>query len=900
MAQNILRRRAAKAGALLLAAGFGAVLTTGVAQFAAGKLVEQDTGSVGKTIARNLISLDGDIAKIIAGSAPGKEFAQTLNRAIAGQAIAEYRLLDARGAVRFEPAGQKQPPKHFAKALHNSIASRRLETASGWDTGSRATFASHAFIPLLRDGRTVAVHAITVDQTERWHELFRKLLGLMLIACALAVASIGTPVLLWYRKNRELLIQEGENRLLLKQFKAVFDNLPQGVTLFDRNHKLVLANDQYAKFYKLKPEFLTPGTSVDELRKQRLAGGAPENLLDIYEKPQTSAPAAEQRPKRWRMDDGRTLETQRYLIPGGGWVTVHTNMTERLVREAEIDGARRFLDSVIEHMPGAVIVKRPDNLEYVLINKQVERLLGLPRDAIVGHKASEFFEAAQGAEIDRRDREVLADADSSVHISEQIVQTPGNGHRRISTKRIVVRDGSEMPAYLITMTEDVTEKRKAEEKVRFLALHDALTGLYNRAHFHDQLEYCLGLQDESSEMALILVDLDGFKEINDTFGHAAGDEVLRVTARRFRDIFCDIDMIARLGGDEFAILCRSASCHLELQSIAKRLIADIQKPIHFDGRQITVGATAGVALAMPGSIDAATILRYVDIAMYEAKEAGKGNYCFFDLAMMVKRLERKQLETDMVHAIDRNEFELHYQPIVDPRRNTVRSLEALLRWKHPQRGMVSPAEFIPVAEETGLIVPIGEHVLEMACRTAKQWPTDIRISVNLSPVQFRDRKLARKVIAILEKTGFDPKRLELEITEAALLQENEENMKILEELRSTGVRIVMDDFGAGYSSLNYLRSFPFDKIKIDRSYIKDLVGENGNGNSLTIVHAVLALAAGLSLATTAEGVETQEQLDILRAAGCDEIQGFFFSRPIPAEGVLDMINRLFLPAQRAA
>jgi diguanylate cyclase (GGDEF)-like protein/PAS domain S-box-containing protein len=537
-------------------------------------------------------------------------------------------------------------------------------------------------------------------------------------------------------------------------------------------------------------------------------------------------------------------------------------------------------------------------LRYLLINKQVEHIVGLPRDAIVGKTSSDLFSSEQSAIIDQRDRHVLDDPDRSVHASEQAVETPGHGIRTISTKRIVVRDSNDVPAYLITMTEDVTEIRKAEKKIRYLAMHDTLTGLFNRTYFHEQLETCLANTDQDSELALILIDLDGFKEVNDTFGHAAGDEVLRITGERLGNMFCDLDMVARLGGDEFAVLCRSASCHLELQTIASNIIANIQLPIDHDGCRIRVGATAGLAITRPGELTAATILRYVDIAMYEAKDAGKGNFCFFDLGMMARRMQRKQLELDMVDATSRGEFELHYQPIVDPRTHTVRSLEALLRWNHPERGMISPLEFIPIAEETGLILPIGEYVLEMACRAVRQWPSDIRISVNLSPVQFRDRKLASKVLAILEKTGMEPKRLELEITEAALLDESEENMSILAELRKTGMRIVMDDFGTGYSSLNYLRSFPFDKIKIDRSYIKDLVKENGN--SLAIVQAVLALAAGLSLTTTAEGVETREQLDILHNAGCDEIQGYFFSKPLPAADIPALIVRIATNHRQAA
>jgi len=897
MVQPILRRRAIKAGALLAALFLGGILTTATARLASGLLVAQDTATLGKTIARNLAGSQTDIEHLAAGEPPSRDFNKALQRAINGEAIFGYQLLDAGGNTKFEIARPSDQLRNVGQFAASAAKSQKLITKTGWqDTSKGPAFIGSALLPIIHNGKTVAVHAISFDQTERWKQFFRPLLWLMLLAGLLAIGCIGTPVLLWYRKNRELIHQEGEKRALLARFKAVFDNMPQGVTLFDKHNKLVLANAQYLQFYKLKPENALPGTPLEVLRGHRRAAGTPDYALPGS--PKDKAAMHEANVGKWRMDDGRTIETRRHPVPGGGWVTVHNDITEQLARENELTGARKFLNSVIDHMPGSVIVKQPDTLQYLLINKQVENLLGLPRDQILGKTAKELFSSEQADQINRRDWHVLTDTAQSVHDAEQIVVTPGRGKRKIATKRIVVRDKHNVPAYLITMTEDVTDKRLAEQRVRYLAMHDTLTGLYNRTYFHEQLEHHLASKEGEGELALILLDLDGFKEVNDTFGHAAGDEVLRITGERLRGLFCDIDMVARLGGDEFAVLCRSASCHLELQSLAKKIIADIQQPILHEGRQIKVGATAGVAITRPGELDAETILRYVDIAKYEAKDAGKSGYCFFDLGMMMKRLQRKQLETDMVDAISRGEFELHYQPIVDPRTNSVRSLEALLRWNHSERGMISPLEFIPVAEETGLILPIGEHVLEMACNAARQWPEEIRISVNLSPVQFRDRQLASKVLAILKRTGMEPKRLELEITEAALLHENEENLTILDELRKTGVRIVMDDFGTGYSSLNYLRSFPFDKIKIDRSYIKDLVKENGN--SLTIVQAVLALAAGLSLSTTAEGVETQEQLDILNAAGCDEIQGYFFSKPMPAVDIPDQITKIGLKRKMAA
>ncbi len=899
MTKGVFRRRAIKIAALLLATMLTAMLTTILARYATDMIITMDTGSVSQTLARNLTASEADTKLIAAGKDPGPEFKKTIERAVSGKTIAGYRLFSPNGDLKLEISRLSAERQAFGKAVEAAVRTQTLVTRSGWTTaGSDSLYVSYAFVPVQLGGKTVAVQAILLDQTERWNNYFHRILLLMWIACCIAIASVSIPVLFWYRQNRTLLYHEAEMHNMLMRFKAVFDNMPQGVTLFDRDSKLVIANDQYVKFYQLRSDAVKSGTSLEALREHRLARGAPENILDIYEKPDPEKLTGEHRAKRWHLDDGRILETQRYSVPGGGWVTMHTDITQRVARENDLHRTQNFLNSVIEHMPGAVIVKKPETLEYVLINKKAEEILGLPARKVIGKTASELFDGNQSTDIDRRDLEVLRQKNSSAISDEQIVQTPGNGERRIATKRIVLRNQANEPQSLITMIDDVTEQRKAEQKVRYLAMHDALTGLYNRAYFNEEIERHIERTRDGGDLALMLIDLDGFKEVNDTFGHPAGDEVLRVTAQRLRSIFCDIDLIARLGGDEFAVLCRSTNCQLDLQVLASRMIKEIQSVIAFDDREIKVGATVGIAVLDSGSVDAPTLLRHADVAMYEAKESGKSNFCFFDLGMMLKRLHRKQLEADMVFAIERNQFELVYQPIVSPRTNSVRSFEALLRWRHHERGMISPVEFIPVAEETGLIVPIGEYVLEKACAAAKLWPDDIRISVNLSPVQFRDRKLAAKVLEILQRSGIDPKRLELEITEAALLQENEDNMTILEELRNTGVRIVMDDFGTGYSSLNYLRSFPFDKIKIDRSYIKDLVSKNGN--SLTIVHAVLALAAGLSLATTAEGVETKEQLDILNAAGCDEIQGFYFSKPLPPADIPALIQRICQLSLKAA
>ena len=381
--------------------------------------------------------------------------------------------------------------------------------------------------------------------------------------------------------------------------------------------------------------------------------------------------------------------------------------------------------------------------------------------------------------------------------------------------------------------------------------------------------------------------MDHFKYVNDTLGHLAGDELLKAVADRLRGCVAETDVVARLGGDEFAII------HLELEGaedaarLAERILATIKAPYQIGGLQATVDVSIGIARAPEGAIRSAELMKRADVALYRAKGDGRSVYRFFEPAMFAQVAARRALETDLRNGIARGEFQLLYQPVVNIETNRIVGLEGLLRWHHPDRGTISPAEFIPIAEETGLIVPLGEWVIRRACFDAASWPAEIKIAVNLSPAQFRNNDLAQVVINALAASGVAPHRLELEITEEMLLGHSGETLAVLEQLRMLGIKIVMDDFGTGYSSLNYLRLFPFDKIKIDRSF-NDLA--NGNELSLAIVQAVTRLAKVLEVPTTAEGIETKEQLELVRAAGCTEFQGYLFSKPRPVAEIIQLLQ----------
>jgi diguanylate cyclase (GGDEF)-like protein len=407
--------------------------------------------------------------------------------------------------------------------------------------------------------------------------------------------------------------------------------------------------------------------------------------------------------------------------------------------------------------------------------------------------------------------------------------------------------------------------------------------------FYERMETVLSRLRRSESIAVLSLDLDHFKSVNDTLGHPIGDRLLQAAAERMRSCIRGEDVVARLGGDEFAILQVPSQQSPDVTALAARLIEVVGAPYDIDGHQVVVGASVGIAIAPNDSDVPDVLMKNADLALYRAKADGAGVYRFFEVAMDARMQARRALELDLRKALVNGEFEVFYQPIVDVKTGQITTCEALIRWHHPERGMVPPHEFIPVAEATSLIVPLGEWILRQACAEAARWPKHVTVAVNLSPAQFKSRNLVQTVISALATSGLAAERLELEITELVLLQESEGAFAILHQLRHLGIKIAMDDFGTGYSSLGYLRSFPFDKIKIDQSFIQDLPAKQ---DSVAIVRAVVGLSSSLGITTTAEGVETKEQLASLTAEGCNEFQGFLFSRPKSAADVARLFGEL--------
>ena len=562
----------------------------------------------------------------------------------------------------------------------------------------------------------------------------------------------------------------------------------------------------------------------------------------------------------------------------------HDSSEQRLALEKE------RLDTAINNMTQGLLLYDKD-ARVVLCNKRYLEMYDLSpevvkpgchfRDLIAYRKETGSF----GGNVDEFCSSVLRNV-AQKQSTNNVVETADG--RSIQIVNQPLANGG-----WVATQEDITERRLAEKQITHLAHYDALTDLPNRALFHQQLERELERTKRGEQLAVLYIDIDEFKSVNDSLGHPVGDELLKAVASRLRTCVRELDFVARLGGDEFAIVQTGIKQPNDVVDLVHRIYDAIREPYECLGHQVTTDASIGIALAPDDATDLDQLLKSADLAMYGAKADGRRTYRFFEPEMDARAKERRALELDMRQAISNGALELYYQPIVSLESDEIVGCEALLRWNHPVRGMISPAEFIPVAEETGLISQIGDWVLITACAEATNWPPGIKLAVNVSPIQFRSHAFSLKVANALASTGLSASRLELEITEAVLIRDDEAALGILQHLRAIGVRIALDDFGTGYSSLSYLQRFPFDKIKIDRCFISDITEAEG---SSYIVQAVINIASTRNMTTTAEGVETVQQREILRSLGCAEMQGYLFS---PARPVTE-IRMLLSPTSRIA
>jgi diguanylate cyclase (GGDEF)-like protein/PAS domain S-box-containing protein len=720
-----------------------------------------------------------------------------------------------------------------------------------------------------------------------------------LIAAAALSALVIAFILFLIIRQMTRQSRESQQRLESEKHRldTALNNMTQGLVLYDASARIVICNQRYIDMYRLSTDVVKPGCHFYDLIRHRKETGSfggdvdefCSNVLRNVEQGKVTHSVL-------KAADGRSVQIVNQPLAQGGWVATIEDITERRSLEQERDRNYTFLRQIIDHIPSQITVKDARDRRYLLVNRVAEVQFGLPNDAIVGKTVFDLFPKVLAEQIAADDDKSLQFPDG-LSLDEHRWESKVSGSLFITSKRIGIRDHAGEPRYIINVVEDVTERRRADEKIAHLAHYDALTDLPNRVLFREQIERELQRTSRGDRFALLYIDIDEFKGINDSLGHHVGDELLKAVATRIRSCIGETDLIARLGGDEFAVIQTAVGNVTDVVEFVTRIHEAIRQPYQCLGHQLSTDASIGIALAPQDGTDLDQLIKNADLAMYGAKADGRRTHRFFEPAMDASAKARLTMEQDLRQALVEGGFEIHYQPLVDLRHHGVTGCEALLRWRHPERGMISPAEFIPVAEDTGLIVELGEWVLRTACAEAATWPDHIRVAVNVSPVQLKCQTLALKITSALAASGLPANRLELEITEAVLIRDDEAALAILHQLRAIGVRIALDDFGTGYSSLSYLKRFPFDKIKIDRCFVSDIAEIDG---SSAIVQAVVNIAAARNMTTTAEGVETLEQKERLRTLGCTEMQGYLFSAAKPGPEVRQLFSTHRAPAAAVA
>ena len=673
------------------------------------------------------------------------------------------------------------------------------------------------------------------------------------------------------RDRSELHQREAELRNQNIKLDAALTNMSQGLAMFDSDQRIVIANDRFAEMYGQTPDQVKPGTTLREIVEHRIASGhyVGTTVEDVLERMRGRVARREASYMTSRMGDGRTITVSIEPRPDGGWVTTHQDITEREKLKDRLDAA---LNNMVQ---GLAMFDAEQRL--VICNPRYSQMYGLSPDQVApGTTLRQILEtrAAMGTYADTDAAVFIARVEDGYdkEISDVVKLSDG---RFISVIRKPLQDGG-----IITTHEDVTERRRMEERIGHMALHDAVTDLPNRTLLGERAER-LRAEAGCQGFAVLCLDLDRFKDVNDTLGHAVGDALLRSVGQRIQSCVNDRSLVARLGGDEFAVVLPGMDVAKEAATLASLIIERIADPHVVEGHQLAIGASLGIAIFPKDGNELEQLLKSADLALYAAKAGGRRSYRFFEPEMNTRMHVRRTLEKDLARALKAGEFQLHFQPIINLGSDAICGCEALLRWNHPLQGAVSPAAFIPVAEATGLILPIGEWVLREACREAATWPGNMKVAVNLSAVQFKANNLVQTVFSALAASGLAPCRLELEITESVLLSDSEATLDILRNLHGIGVHIALDDFGTGYSSLSYLRSFPFNRLKVDRCFVSDIREEDAG--SMAILQTIVQLGNTLGMATTAEGVETTEQLEKVRANGCSEAQGYLFSAPVAAK-----------------
>ena len=678
------------------------------------------------------------------------------------------------------------------------------------------------------------------------------------------------------RKRAEAEAAIADARKSHERLREAIDILPQGIVFLDADGRYILWNKKYAEIYNRSSDQFAPGARLqDTIRVGVERGDYPEAIGReeewIAERVAKLFHPGERHEQT--LADGRVILIEERLTDGGGVIGLRVDITELKQREASF---RLLFDA----NPVPMIVCALDDERVLSVNDAAVEHYGYSRSEFekLSIRHLQAFESEPPWAGDHSSDEQAARTWKHVKADGSLIDLA------IYSRHLTY---GEEPAVMLALM-DITERKRAEMRLAFMAHHDGLTGLPNRNLLRQRLDEILAHTRRSGEkVGVLFLGLDNFKGVNDTLGHGIGDKLLRGVARRLRSSLREEDAIARLNSDEFAIIQTGINRPEEVVLLARRLLEAIGEPYLLDGHSVVIGASIGIAMAPGDGDDSERLLKNADMALSRAKNDSRGTFSFFESGMDARAQSRRKIEIDLRAAIQDDMLRPYYQPLIDLKSGRITGVEALVRWPHPERGMISPGEFIPVAEDTGLINALGTQILRRACMEAAAWPDEVRVAVNLSPLQFRVGNLLSVVIDALKQSGLPAKRLELEITETLLLEKSSQVLATLHALRALGVRISMDDFGTGYSSLSYLRSFPFDKIKIDQSFVRDL---GSNRDAQAIVRSIISLGMGLGVTITAEGVETEAELACLRTEGCHEAQGFLFSKARPNDEIIELLQ----------
>ncbi|MER9254357.1 EAL domain-containing protein [Mesorhizobium sp. M0598] len=675
---------------------------------------------------------------------------------------------------------------------------------------------------------------------------------------------------------------EDELREQNERFSAAVENMSHGLCMFDADERMIICNRNYISIFRLDAEVVRPGIRFFDILQHSVdIGIASQSAEQLYAIRKPYIDQAKPSTYEETLADGRIVNISHRPLASGGWVSIYEDITEQRRAEQELKEQHRRFDAALANMSQGLLMYDADGKLIVRNERFLELYHVRPADFPLGMSHHDAFKRLLELGIYTK-----LDPDSEISQIEACLRAGKTHvtHRHLADGRtlLVARRPMSGGGWVATF-DDVTERRRVEERMTHLAHHDTLTNLPNRSMLRERLDQALSDTRDGS-LAIFSLDLDHFKAVNDTWGHPSGDWLLKCVAERLqRCLRNETDVVSRFGGDEFVIIQFNLKSPGDAEKLAKRIVEIIGKPFRDKRHDMRVGISLGIALFPNDGKDADTLLKNADMALYRAKSEGRNLYRFFEPAMDAMVRARRALEIDLRAALSRREFELDFQPIMNIASGEIVGAEALMRWRSPVRGLVRPDDFIPAAEETGLIVPLGEWALRKACTTAAGWAA-WRIAVNVSAVQIKSGTFARSVISALAFSGVPANRLELEITETVLMDESDLVLKTLRQLRDLGVRIALDDFGTGYSSLGYLRRFPVDKIKIDRSFTRDI----DSRDTAAIVRTIIGLGAQLGITVTAEGVETEAQLEFLQKEGCVEAQGYLIGVPSKASD----INRL--------